>query len=107
MSATKVAECDNTYYLDLAKDAPLGSVLTWIEGVDFTLKEATAYDITVAANLTPSTLAQTMLVKQTTTGAVTITYPSPPLNTIRLVASTNTSDHDSTTNGLIKYTFVQ
>ena len=78
-----------------------------VEGVDFTLKEATAYDITVAANLTPSTLAQTMLVKQTTTGAVTITYPSPPLNTIRLVASTNTSDHDSTTNGLIKYTFVQ
>lgn len=33
MSATKVDECDNTYYLDLAKDAPLGSVLTWIEGV--------------------------------------------------------------------------
>ena len=78
-----------------------------VEGVDFTLKEATAYDITVAANLTPSTLTKTMLVNQTTTGAVTITYPSPPLNTIRLVASTNTSDHDSTTNGLIKYTFVQ
>ena len=78
-----------------------------VEGVDFTLKEAKAYDITVAANLTPSTLTQTNLVNQTTIGPVTITYPSPSQNTIRLVTSTNTSDRDSTTNGLLKYTFVQ
>lgn len=78
-----------------------------VEGLDMTLLEATAYDLTIAATIAPTTLPKTMLVAQTTTGTVTITYPNPAVNTVRFVASTSTSDHDSTTNGLLKYTFVQ
>lgn len=78
-----------------------------VEGLDMTLLEATAYDLTIAATIAPTTLPKTKLIAQTTTGTVTITYPNPAVNTVRFVASTNTSDHDSTTNGLLKYTFVQ
>ena len=78
-----------------------------VEYLDIIMQEATVYDLTIAATLTPTTLSKTNVVQQTTTGTVTITYPDPTVNTVRLVTSDNTSDHDSTTNGLLKYTFVQ
>lgn len=78
-----------------------------VEGVDMTLKQATVYDLNIAGTLSPTTLPKTPLVSQTTAGTVSTTYPNPAVNTVRFVASTSTSDHDSTTNGLLKYTFVQ
>ena len=78
-----------------------------VEGLDITMQQATVYDLTIAATLTPTTLSKTHIIRQTTTGTVTVTYPNPTVNTVRLVTSDNTSDHDSTTNGLLKYTFVQ
>ena len=78
-----------------------------VEGLDITMQQATVYDLAIAAVLNPTTLAVTPIVHQTTTGAVTITYTDPDVNAVRLVTSDNTSNHDSTTNGLLKYTFVQ
>lgn len=78
-----------------------------VEGLDITMQQATAYDLTIAATINPTTLNTTPIVRQTTTGTVSITYPDPAINAVRLVTSDNTSDHDSTTNGLLKYTFVQ
>ena len=78
-----------------------------VEGLDITMKQATVYDLTIAATINPTTLGATPIVQQTTIGAVTITSPAPEIKTVRLVTSVNTSNHDSTTNGLLKYTFVQ
>lgn len=78
-----------------------------VEGLHMTLLEATPYDLTIASIVTPTTLLETKLITQETIGAVTISYPDPKVNTVHFVASDNTSDHDSTTNGLLKYTFVQ
>ena len=78
-----------------------------VEGLDITMQQATVYDLTIAATLNPTTLPKTPIIQQITAGAVTATYPAPAINTVRLVTSDNTSDHDSTTNGLLKYTFVQ
>lgn len=78
-----------------------------VEGLDITMKQATAYDLTITASIAPETLPKTRIVGVTTTGTVTITYPDPAVNSVHFVTSANTSDHDSTTNGLLKYTFVQ
>lgn len=78
-----------------------------VEGLGITMQQATVYDLTIAATSTPISLNKTPIVQQTTVGAVTVNYPNPAVNTVHLVTSDNTSEHDSTTNGLLKYTFVQ
>lgn len=102
----EIRHTDGTTHTLLFGSVGSGGTQYKVEGMELVLKQGVEYDLTLVGTTTPDTLIKKPLVTQYTVGAVTITY-TEDTNTARIVTTNNTTEHDSTTNGLIKCTFVQ
>lgn len=96
-----IRDVDGTTHNVMIND--ISNALYKVEGAEMGLMAGLAYDLKIVGTSADGTRV-IPIVNQLSTGAVTITKLPEGDNSYRMVVATNATQHDSTTNGLLRYT---